>query len=196
MTSKPGRQGFTPSEADLRQLTETLWYEIQMAFDLGESLALSTGPLGSSIPQVVKNAMLESFTIHVRQLIDFFWTRRSKHAKTERDAFATDFFDPGEWDRIRPARPAVLGPDLADKVGWGVAHLTYGRAIATPEQKQWPTVVICGALVPAIRTFIENVDPTKLDPMWFQFFAPLLDRFEAAYPGATSAALSQGDSPE
>lgn len=164
---------FVPSAKELRLLTEHLWYEVQMTFDLVLVLATSTvhHPL-------VKNAMVETFPMHVRQLCDFFWNERSPKSKAQRDAFAADYFDPGEWARLRPECPAVLDA-VRTKVGWGIVHLTYGRANVTQEQKEWRPAEICCALLPVVRCFINNVDRTKLDPRAFDEIGPCVERFSS-----------------
>lgn len=164
---------FTPSDDELRLLTEHLYYEVQMTFDLSVLLATSHIP-----NPLVRNAMVETFPMHVRQLIDFFWRERSSNPKAERDAFAADYFDPGEWAALRPERPADLDA-VWEKVGWGIVHLTYGRANVTPEQKEWRPLLICQALAPVVRCFIDNVDPAKLDPEWFDPLRQCIDRFSS-----------------
>jgi hypothetical protein len=61
----------------------------------------------------------------------------------------------------------------------GVVHLTYGRANVTPEQKEWRPLAICQSLAPVVRCFVENVDPAKLDPEWFDPMRKCIDRFPA-----------------
>jgi hypothetical protein len=168
------RAASTPSEEDLRLLSEHLHYEIQMTFDLAS--VVLTGGYATAHP-ILRNAMVEAFTIHVRQLIDFFWSGRTR--RNPRDAFAADYFDSHEWVSIRPNRPRELGEDLWQKVGWGVVHLTYGRAHVTAEQKEWRPVEICVALTPAVLCFVDNVDPSKLDPAWFDHVRPCVERFHA-----------------
>jgi hypothetical protein len=73
----------------------------------------------SPTDQLVRNALLEAFTIHVRQLIDFFWSERSsKWKQTQQGAYAADYFEPGEWRRLRPQRPQMPNRPLSGKVGW------------------------------------------------------------------------------
>jgi hypothetical protein len=164
---------FTPTAGELRLLTEHLFYEVQMTFDLAMLL------VSSHVPNVlVRNAMVETFPMHVRQLTEFFWNERSSNPKAERDAFAADYFNPGEWASLRPECPADLDA-VWEKVGWGIVHLTYGRANVTPEQKEWRPLEICQALAPVVRCFVENVDPAKLDAEWFDPMRKCIDRFTA-----------------
>jgi hypothetical protein len=175
------------SDADLPQLTEHLHYELQMTFDLADVLGSAfAGPPASPTDQLVRNALLEAFTIHVRQLINFFWGARSPNWKqTQQGAYAADYFDADEWKSLRPARPQMLSRPLPGKVGWGVAHLTYPRARVTTQQKQWEPPMMCARLMPAARCFIDNVDPAKFDPRWFVHIEPCLDKFEAKYGADT-----------
>ena len=106
------------------------------------------------------NAHIESFTIHVRQLIDFFWPEHPRGT----DAPAAAYFDPGEWEKLALERPEILSEAIRKKIGWGVAHLTYDRAWARPEEKPWDVVGLARALAPVIVCFVDNVDHSKLDP--------------------------------
>jgi hypothetical protein len=75
-----------------------------MTFDLAMLLASLQVPRRPP----VHNAMVDAFPMHVRQLIDFFWRERSTNPKAKQDAFAADYFSPGEWATLRPERPAKL----------------------------------------------------------------------------------------
>jgi hypothetical protein len=99
-------------------------------------------------------------------------------SQAERDAFAADYFDAGEWAGLRPECPAELDA-VWTKVGWGVVHLTYSRANVTPQEKLWKPLSICSALAPAVECFVDNVDPAKLDPAWFREIRACLNRFSA-----------------
>jgi hypothetical protein len=158
------RQPFTPSDDDLRLLSEHLQYEVMMTFGSALSLLESQGTLN-------RNAVLEAFTIHVRQLIDFLWTDRSERP-TSTDAFASDYFAPDEWANLRPERPAILSEELHRKVGWGVAHLTYDRARSTLQDKQWNPIALAQALAPAVICFADNVEPGKLEARYLDDIKP------------------------
>jgi hypothetical protein len=62
---------------------------------------------GTVLDSSARNAEIESFTIQVRQLIDFYWGEQPQ-TESKRDAFAADYFDAGEWARLRPERPEIL----------------------------------------------------------------------------------------
>jgi hypothetical protein len=153
-------QQTTPTANDLLALSEHLFYEVQMAFSLATYLAQTRGTVTN---QITRNAEIEAFTIHVRQLIDFLWMDRPEKSKNT-NAFAADYFAPGEWAKIRPKRPEILNAALRHKVGWGVAHLTYDRARSTSLDKQWDPIALAGAIAPAVSCFAENLDHQKLKP--------------------------------
>ena len=126
--------GYTPSDDDLRRLSEHLCYEVEMTFHLADWLNEFAQPW--SFP--AHNAVLEAWTIHLRQLIDFFWPKGERRVvEGIPDAIAADFFEEGEWERLCPERPEVLSEAIRKKIGWGVVHLTYGRAWSKPEDKLW-----------------------------------------------------------
>jgi hypothetical protein len=170
---------YTPTEAERYQLSEHLQYDIQMTFDLAHVLNLRfQTPPATALDLLVNNALVESFVARARSLVEFFWHDRRK----QEDALAADYFPPGEWKRMRPARPQRLGRLVTAKVGWGAMHLTYRRARSTPADKQWMGVEMCAALEPTVRLFIDNVDASQFDPHTFSAIQPFVDRFKAQYP--------------
>jgi hypothetical protein len=147
-----------PSSRDLNLLSEHLCYEVEMTCSLA---AWMLEPPTEDM--LTRNAVLESWTIHVRQLIDFLWPQH-RHGGENPDALAADLCADGEWDQLRPERPDVLSEAIRNKIGWGVAHLTYGRARSKPEDKQWDVIALTRALAPALIVFVDSVEPEKLDP--------------------------------
>jgi hypothetical protein len=144
-----------PKADEIRQLSEHLRYEVTMTFALIDQLL---GPRYWD-QQVALNALIEAFTLHVRQLIGFLWPERVR----EGDELAADYFEPGEWERLRPERPEVINEAQYRKISWGVAHLTSRRARGAPEDMQWPFLEIGQALAPALLCFLDNVDRSKLE---------------------------------
>jgi hypothetical protein len=161
----------TRDDDDIRQLSEHLQYEVWMTFALIELL------LGWAYwdprHQVALNAQIEAFTIHVRQLIGFLWLERARKG----DALAADYFAPGEWEQLRPERPPAIDEAVYRKIGWGVAHLTYGRARGTPADKQWRFLEIGQALAPAVLCFLDNVDRSKLEPADYNLMRASVESF-------------------
>jgi hypothetical protein len=154
--------GSTPSADDVRLLSDHLFYEVQMTFHFAPLLA-GARPPETGLEQLAINAPIEAFTIHVRQLIDFLWNDRTARSRAT-DAFAGDYFAAAEWAKLRPTRPEILNDALRKKIGWGVAHLTYGRARSTQQDKQWDFVGLARGLAPALVCFADHVDATKIEP--------------------------------
>jgi hypothetical protein len=102
---------------------EHLLYELYMFRWLSENLPADKGFLLS--------ALLESFAIHLRGLIDFFYTRAER--AQDDDLVAADFFDsPDTWD------PGIIPKSLFDartRTNKEVGHITYERKAETDPNK-------------------------------------------------------------
>ena len=118
-------------EAELQEASKHLHYEVQML----HAVAVASGLFGSG---PITNALVESFAIHVRNLIDFFYLKEPR----QDDLIAEDFFaDAAQWRSVRPNLSADL--DQAKKRAHKeIAHLTYARLDVTPEAKLWQFVHI------------------------------------------------------
>jgi hypothetical protein len=75
----------TPSLDERRQLTEHLFYEMQMTFDLIIDLVET---FQDEQTLVSRNAKVEALAIHVRQLVAFLWEEERGRGT---DAFAADY---------------------------------------------------------------------------------------------------------
>jgi hypothetical protein len=98
------RKRWTPDADDRQGLTEHLFYEVQMAFFLAAQL---DAPTGSRLDVSLRNAQIEAFNLHLRQLTEFFWGEPGRE-RAERYAYAVDFYSDGEWERVRPDLPTIL----------------------------------------------------------------------------------------
>jgi hypothetical protein len=152
--SRTKKPEWLPSVDDRALLVEHLFYEVQTFFDLAQRLV---APPSGHVDITERNAFIESFAIHLRQLIDFFWSERHR-TEEKMDAFAADYFPPGIWDAIRPDPGGSLTVELRRKVGWGIAHLTYDRAWVPPAGKDWDVERLASALVPVVVEFADSVD--------------------------------------
>ena len=143
-------------EAELIEASGHLHYEYSMFIGLANIQA--TGVFGKSI---INNALLESFTIHSRILLDFLYSNKPR----EDDVIAEDFLDDDYWVLNRPQKTKTL-ESIHFRVGKEVAHLTYARHEVTPETKQWHFIEIANDVISIFAKFIEMVPPEKLDPVW------------------------------
>jgi hypothetical protein len=145
------------SPSELREASSHVWYEIWMALSVAQVLS---SPLFG--PGVCTNASLESFTLHARTLVGFFFGGKTNPA----DMVASDFFDePRKWQRLRGKKDPVLmlvGP----RVGKEIAHLSYDRLGVTPEAKAWDVPAIAKAIRSLADTFRNAVAPELLSPKW------------------------------
>jgi hypothetical protein len=115
---------------ELIKATEHLKYEYSMLLAVAEALSSSLALNG-----FLKNALLESFAIHFRSLVDFLY--RPANARSD-DMAAEDFFDDqARWSEVRPTISPILdrGRRRAHKE---IAHLTYARLAITESEKDWP----------------------------------------------------------
>lgn len=142
---------------ELREASEHLHYEIMMFQTITNGIAI--GIAGNS---VIGNALLESFTIHVRGLIQFFYPERARLT----DIIAEDYFDADtSWQNIRPAKSTIL--ERAEKRAHKeVAHLTYDRLKVDAESKPWNVGEIGEEIQSLFEIFYESVDKNKLGPSW------------------------------
>jgi hypothetical protein len=146
------RKRWTPDAADRQGLTEHLFYEVQMTFFLAAQLAT---PTGSRLDVSLRNAEVEAFTLHLRQLTEFFWGEAPRD-RDKRYAYAADYFPEGQWDRLRPELPSVLTPD-----GPGFPRLGYEQAWTRPADKVWDLVTQAFALAPVVMRFADTVDHSQ-----------------------------------
>jgi hypothetical protein len=129
---------------------EHLPYEIEMLYHTAVRLFAAGVP---TVPDAVTRcALLESFALHLRVLVDFLWNDRRGQPE---DALAGDFFPDGEWRALRPPKPSSLTA-AAKKAGMQVAHLSYNRIPLTPDQKGWRGSLLCD-IAPALRAFVDHV---------------------------------------
>lgn len=131
---------------------EHLLYEFQMFRWVGQSLNQDKGFLLS--------ALLESFAIHLRNLIDFFYTQPAE-ARND-DVVASDFFDaPTGW--APGAIPKSL-QDARERANKEVSHITYKRKVATDPTKPWPAAELFKEIQTVAEKFATGASGKKLHP--------------------------------
>ena len=97
----------------LQQLT----YEFNMLNSLAYILAFDRNAQG-----VIHNALLESFLIHARTLIDFFYDE----CPYPDDIIAAHFLAKEKWESIRLEKSQLLG-NVVKNANKYLAHITYTR---------------------------------------------------------------------
>lgn len=118
----------TPSDRRLKRFSEEhVLYEIGM---LRETAARLQQPPSDV---VVRNALIETFGIHLRLVVDFLY----EPAREPDDVCAEDYVaDVNKWKKARRAlaRPLKIATRRTDKQ---IAHLTFKRYRGSAPQKRW-----------------------------------------------------------
>ena len=165
---------------DRQELTEHLFYEVQIAFFLAGQL---DSPTGSRLDVSLRNAQVEALALHLRQLTEFFWGDPDRERES-RHAFAADYFPEGEWARSRPELPPVLAPE-----GTAFARLGYGGDWVRPADKVWDLVTQAFALAPVVMSFADAVDHAQFTPGYANGMRICAEMFLTGQrPGATDLA--------
>jgi hypothetical protein len=137
--------------------SEHLYYEVRM-FN-ATSQILTSGALPEGIEH---NAMLESFAMHARALLQFF-IPTNPH---KNDVLAEHYFgDPLEWKKLRGGLPQSLR-QISERVAAEIVHLTYSRLDVGPEARRWDVPAITGAINELVTTFLRGVHHEYLGSSW------------------------------
>ena len=143
------------SEKDLMSASNHLFYEIWMFYETAG--ILKRDPQNNA---VFTNVHLESFAIHSRVLLDFFYNEPKQD-----DVVAIHYIK--NWKDLCPA----IGDDLkkiSPRVGKEVAHLTYARLQVTPEAKSWDTRAVEREMELVIKKFQSNAPHNLIVEKLFQ----------------------------
>ncbi len=147
----------TRTADELREASNHLHYEVWMLSSLANGIASGISGQGP-----IANALLESFVIHVRAIMDFLYA----DSPQADDVVAEDFFDNSEqWTKMRPALSQTLS-QAKRRAGKEVAHLTYARLDVTPETKPWLFVQITNEISTVMTVFLQSVPQDKLGSQW------------------------------
>jgi hypothetical protein len=145
------------TDEELRAVAEHLYYEVGMFLNLAKVLA--TGALGEGS---LNNAVLESFTVHPRVLLEFLFGENLR----DDDVVADDFLgSEGRWANLAGEIPPILNA-VRQRVGKEIAHLTYARVSVTPEAKHWHFLEIAAAMQSVLERLLAVVPRTRLGPSW------------------------------
>jgi hypothetical protein len=107
----------------------------------------------------LKNAFIESFTIHARVLAFFLY----KGPKWDDDVTAEQYVrDVKKSKAERGDIPAEL-QEVIDRTGKEIAHLTRGRRPPRDPKKAWTFEHVYLLLCRPLHLFLEHADPARLD---------------------------------
>lgn len=140
-----------------------------MLFDTGSTL-----PYGATSPLVefVDNAVLESFAIHLRNLLDFFYPGREPH---EDDVIAAQYFEAGQLPPNFPPKSRLLN-EAEVRAHKHVSHLTTKRIAGNHPDKAWYVGPLMQEMANLIGMFVATASPQKLHPDFVERIDRLLQR--------------------
>jgi hypothetical protein len=107
----------------------------------------------------LSNVLIECFVVHLRNVIDFLYLDRPKAT----DVVAADFFDPGAWERLRPAISGTLETAQV-RANKEMAHLTTDRITGSPPEKAWDFSSLATEIRPLMRLVARNALAARLSP--------------------------------
>jgi len=110
--------------------------------------------------RVVNNAIIEAFTIHIRALLDFFYSSERGDDVVAEHFFAT----PIEWIKARPEKTMDELMKIKDRVNKEVAHLTYARQKV--KSNEWPSRELLNEINEVVEVFVAQVPRNLLGNRW------------------------------
>jgi hypothetical protein len=147
------------TDDELLAVSRHLLYEIEMLAHTASWLYTITVRADDPDPKIrstLRNAMLESWALHVRNLLSFIYDDRPGKGA----AIAADFVD-DDWQQLRGDPPPVLRLARA-KASKEIAHLLYGRAELSDEQRTWHLAPILVELSKVLHRFLQSVPDARL----------------------------------
>lgn len=158
-TSAPPTQPFGDAYL-LAYSAEHVRYEFDMFNWLGQVCGNPTVRLrapSSEDATRLNNVLVESFAIHVRNVIDFLYMDTSKPT----DVVAADFFPRADWAQTRPPISPSLNAARV-RANKEIAHLTTDRIAGSPPEKAWDFAGLAAELRPVLRLFISGALSSRL----------------------------------
>lgn len=167
---------------------DNLYYELSMLFETAHRLVHDPDIHSDWI---VKNALIEAFTIHARNLAMFLHPKRDQKRK---DDITSDEYvrDVQEWEKARGIIPAEL-ITVIERTGKEIAHLTTKRPPPGSPEKGWSPEAIVQLLFRPLRQFAVHAQSDRLDFTVKGFIASLKTPGAASPPAAPAGpAVSEG----
>ena len=137
---------------DLLQASEHLKYEFDMLIETATLLSKT------NLNTFTRNAILESWVQHVRNLIDFFYT-----PKRQDNLVMKDFLKDIEIPSTFPPMNSDL-KEAKKRANKEMSHLTYTRVGIKLEEKIWSVGKITDQLVERMSSFISIVPKKRVVP--------------------------------
>jgi hypothetical protein len=139
------------SDSERLELSKHLLYEIEMFAGTVRMLNVVHDMEASEARTILRNALLESWALHLRNLLSFLYDTRAGAG----DAIALDFLG-GGWKEKRGPKGDVLRMAHA-KASKEMAHLSYLRAELRDDQREWHIEPIICEGGEALHSFVDAV---------------------------------------
>jgi hypothetical protein len=140
---------------------EHVLHEIRMLFDTG-LLLLDRKYLDKIEPdpfrEAARFAVIESFVMHARTLIAFFYPDDDDRKD---DVLARCFFDGDQLPSTFPPSSRVL-TEVRRRASKEVGHLTTERIAGQPPEKNWPVRQVLEDLRTVLLEFVRGASPSKI----------------------------------
>jgi hypothetical protein len=162
MSTVPLRRGDFTDSYLLYYSGEHVWYETCMFF-LAAFAMLSGTELhlpSEGLVFLVKNATVEAFGLHLRNLLDFFRPDAKKPKNT--DVLAADYFDDGRLPDDFPEL-SQLAKSARVRANKEIAHLTTERKKSSDPAKSWPVKELTQEMLELVKHFVQGASTTRLD---------------------------------
>lgn len=161
-STRPRKPRPKRSLEDLREAKAHVNFELSgfMSAIIGIANSMKQPPDFMTVPlSTVRQALIDSMTIHARSLIHFAYPDGQVHTD---DVLAEDFIP--DWSSKRPPWPDAL-VDVRSRVATEVAHLSYRRIGLTEEEVlKWDLNGLLGAVAKAMTVFGANLPEELADP--------------------------------
>ena len=132
-------------------LNEHFRYEVAMLVPSSGLMKVYTD--NQSVADAINSISIESFLMHLRNLLEFLQYIRTKSPDT---AVAQDFMVEGrDWERIKREKNLELGFDIR-RIQKEISHLTYDR-VKNPKTS-WDRIGILRNIWYIASTFLDNCD--------------------------------------
>lgn len=145
------------SDQKLRDYSKVhIFYEFSMIFDQAVALEGAFCGHNTALITLFRSTAVESFAVHVRNIVDFFYPTRL----LPDDVIADDFLR-----GPRPRRFPKLSPILRrarTRANKEVGHLTTGRRADGAKRKVWPCAQITSEVQRILEQFLRHADPKKV----------------------------------
>ncbi|HEY4516393.1 MAG TPA: hypothetical protein VJG64_00440 [Candidatus Paceibacterota bacterium] len=152
------------SDRKLRRSAEHVCYEISMLHFTTQYMS-EIPSHALSVNRYLPNALLESWCVHLRNLLDFFYTQAAERYND--DMVAEDYVS--DLRQFKRQRAKVKLPALKKRIAKQIAHLTYHRNVYNKKTKPWHYRDIYGKLKPTISAFYDALpDHRKKWPHFVQ----------------------------